>query len=293
MKGVICAVLSVTSTMLGISMFAASGNGQPASAQGGTPTYLNEIIPSPAYKLFQWPDDSILNGPGHIDIDATEVKAAQAQAFDWIKKVLSEDWLPPVDTQPVCIRSEFDGRDVIRVKYEVKGYEIQVSQTATIFTIKLSHLDKRALGGDLNGKINAAKDMCSEVFNRTGKRWTGQGKEIVIPELNTKIAAYSFVQDTIVSVPGDMAGWGRPQTMSESGKSSPHSEAESEEANDPKNPDWEDAAISWSYWFRNVSWWNDGHSIGFYFLKIEAGPWVPSYESHSTPDKHWFRPLEG
>jgi hypothetical protein len=51
--------------------------------------------------------------------------------------------------------------------------------------------------------------------------------------------------------------------------------------------DWYATPESWMYWFRKVNWWNDGKSAGFFFFKVEAGPWIPSYAGEF--DRNWFR----
>jgi len=275
--------------LLSLKFFTGDAIAQTDSVGRNGPMYLKEVIPSPAYRLFQWPDDSVLNGPARIGTDSVEIKAPQLQASDWIENVLSESWQPPVDTGPLFVRAELNERDTIRLKYETHGYETQVCQTATIFTVRLCRVDGGDLGGDLSGKIEKAKELCSQLFNPTGRRWTGQGEAVPVLDLNKKIVSYSFDHDSIQSLPGDSAVWGRPQTMAEAGVEPTRNDAEADQSNDPENQDWDKEPAAWSYWFRNVYWWNDGRSAGFYFLKIEVGPWVPSYESRHSPDRHWFK----
>lgn len=253
------------------------------------PTVLVQCIHEPAYRLFHWPAPSVLNGPNRVDSDANEVTWPKKQCLEWlIKRVLAPSWLPPKDVELIFIRNEFDGRDTVRTAWERNEYIIQVSQTASVFAMKLTPLGNRNTGADSREKTQNAKLLCAQVFAKEGYRWgSGAGTKVQIKGLSEKIASYSFRPELVRHLKDDKAVCGRPQTMNEAGVKQPQNDVEALRESDPNNPNWDKTASSYSYWFRMVNWWNDGKSIGFYFLKVEEGAWIPSY--FGDIDKNFFK----
>ncbi|MBW7989881.1 MAG: hypothetical protein FVQ84_07685 [Planctomycetes bacterium] len=252
------------------------------------PTRLVQCIHDPAYQLFQWPDQSVLDGPNRVDSDDVQVAWPKKQCFRWIQKVLNPSWLPPKDTKLIFIRREFDGRDVVRIAWERNGYNIQVSQTASIFTMKLSPVRNERTGISASQKFEKARQLCLQVFPEKGERWDHEGNKVLVNNLSMKITSnYSFRPDLFRHLKGDEAVHGRPQTMKEAGVKSPQNDADAIREKDPNNPNWDTTASSYRYWFRMINWWNDGKSVGFYFLKVEEGAWIPSYWGNI--DKNFFK----
>jgi hypothetical protein len=252
------------------------------------PTVLVQCIHEPAYRLFQWPAQPVLNGPNRVDSDANEVTWPKKQCLEWlIKRVLAPSWLPPKDVELIFIRNEFDNRDVVRMVWERNGYNIQVSQTASIFAMKLSPVSVGNTGVEKSQKLENVRQLCLQVFTEMGRRWDHQGNTVLIKELSKKIVSYSFRPEMSRYLKDDRAVYGRPQTMNEAGVKQPQNDVEALRERDPNNPNWDKTASSYSYWFRMVNWWNDGKSIGFYFLKVEEGAWIPSY--CGDIDKNFFK----
>ncbi len=252
------------------------------------PASLRDCLPDPAYRLFQWPDSSVLAGPNRLDESAAEVTWPKKQCMGWVQKVMAPSWLFPAGTKPLFIRSEFDGRDTVRIAWECNGYAIQVSQTASIFAMKLTPMKGGNTGTDFFVKMQNARSLCTQVFAETGFRWGKHaGAKVSIKGLSQKIAAYSFQPQLARDLPDDRSVCGRPQTMHEAGVKPPQNDVEALRERDPNNPNWDKTASSYNYWFRMVNWWNDGKSIGFYFLKVEEGSWLPSF--YANFDKNFFR----
>src|SRR3972149_2718907 len=132
------------------------------------PTKLIETIPAPAYRLFQWPAPSVLNGPNRVDSNDSKVVWAKEQCTEWLNKVIAKQWLSDKNPYFIFIRDEFEGRDVVRATWEHNDYRIEVSQTASIFAIKISPLGNRTIGTDHAEKIENAKRICLKIFNETG-----------------------------------------------------------------------------------------------------------------------------
>ncbi len=251
------------------------------------PTRLDQVIRPPMDRLFQWPAPSVLNGPNRVDNNAVELVWPKKQCQEWLNKVIAKQWLPDKNPELIFIRDEFEGRDVVRATWEINDYRVDISQTASIFAIKVSPLGGRITGAEREEKIENAKHLCLEIFNKTGYRWSADGEKVPLKRLDKKIASYSFRPELVKYMPEDRAVWGRPQTVHEAGVSPPKEDAEIHRQMDPNNPDWDNSSMSYNYWFRMVNWWNDGKSIGFYFLKVEEGSWLPSY--YANFDKNFFR----
>ncbi len=258
------------------------------------PKKLEEVIPSPVKKLFGWPAQSTLRSLDRIDASAAEVIFPKKQCLSWLRKVISPLWLPTEDVEFVFIRDEFDKRDTVRTSWQRNGYDIQISQTASIFCIKLSPLDKKNLGADNPKKINNAKQLCLQIFNTTGRRWSyddnGWPIKVPIQNLSKKIVSYSFDAEFILYLKDDASVKGRSKNEFEAKVKRPTDKTECKRQTDPDNPDWENTAYAYDYWFRRVNWWNDGKNVGFYFLKVEEGAWLPSY--YGNIDKTFFKVRE-
>ena len=251
------------------------------------PTRLDQVIRPPMDTLFQWPAPSVLNGPNRVDNDAGELAWPKKQCTEWLNKVIAKQWLPDENPDFIFIRDELEGRDVVRATWEHNDYRIEVSQTASIFATKVSPLGNRTTGMNRAEKIENAKRLCLEIFNKTCYRWSADGDKVQVKDLNQKIATYSFRPELVRHLKDDKAVCGRPQTINEAGVKQPQNDVEALREMDPNNPNWDKTASSYSYWFRMVNWWNDGKSIGFYFLKVEEGAWIPSY--FGDIDKNFFK----
>lgn len=259
------------------------------------PTRLSDIVPLPVQELFAWPTESKLTGSSRVDDSAAEVMVARTQCNVWLRKVISPPWLPTGDTEFIFIRDEFDDRDVVRTCWQRNGYSLQVSQTGFIFAMKLSPVDQNSLGADKLQRIDKAKDLCLEVFRDSGTRLSDgeRGTLIRVPihGLAQKIAMYSFQSELCLELKGDGSVWGRPKNVFEANVRPTADAMELKQQSDPNNPDWEDTFSAYQYWFRMVHWWNDGNSVGFYFLKAEEDVTPRSYEN--TSDKNFFRVRSG
>ncbi len=260
---------------------------KPESVKIG-PASLAECIPVPVSRLLEWPGSSVLAGPNLVDQNSVEATWPKEQCSDWLQKVVAPDWLPPASAKPVLIRAEFEGRDTVRMAWERNGYSIQVSQTASIFAMKLTPTERKDMGTDFSGKTQNARSLCVQVFAKKGFRWgVSPGSRVPIDDLSQKIAAYSFQPGLTRDLPNAHAACGRPQTIHEAGATRPQNETEALRERDPGNQEWDKTAVAFRYWFRMISWYNDGKSVGFYFLKVEEGAWEPSYNPNI--DKGFFK----
>ncbi len=270
-----------------IAMQVCYGMANKSEVKKPDPNTLAEAFTPLLVSLYRWPDQAVLTGQKRVENDANDVLWPKNQCTDWLHKVLEPAWLPPENTELIFLRGEFEGRDTVRLTWERNGYGIQLTQTASIFAIKLTPLEIKGTGKDPAEKTGAAKQLCLRIFNKEAYRWSRAGKKVPVKTLNKKIAAYSFRPELTRELKGDRAVRGRPQSVHEAGVRQPTNDQERIQERDPNNPNWVHSWVSYNYWFRKINWWNDGNSVGFFFLKIEEGAWVPSY--NASFDRTFFR----
>jgi len=247
--------------MLSDKCFAQDGKISPKP--GGAK--VSNAIREPVHTLFEWPSTATIKAKRLNDPPI--VKGYTSEFNYWLGKVMAPAWLPPNDTEVILLEKEFDGRDVMRMRWSKKDYDIQVSQTGSIFTIKLTPENGQGTGKSDKEKLDVARELCLQVFVKQGLYVSGQGKHIHIKDLPQKIAACSFSEKTTKPLKGDKGVLaGRPKTMEEEGIKTPLTIRD-----EPDSPNWFNIPFAWATWFRKVYWWNDGTSVGIHFLKSEGG----------------------
>jgi len=251
------------------------------------PSSIEAALPAPVLMLFRWPDEEILNSKKAVEHNAPIIIAPGKQSWTWIRRVLSDSWLPPTNARMHFINKEFDDRDVTHVAWLHGDYRVEVSQTASIFTIRFISQGPNSLGRDSVQRFEMARHLCRHIFKREGRLWSqdsqGAGQAVVVTELNEKIAGYSFDVAKMKVLSHDKVVIGRARSMKDEGLD-PSGAPEVPSGSVRPN---EDSRAGWNYWFRNVNWWNDGRAVGFYFLKVDGpGTWVPSFVGEI--DKNWF-----
>jgi hypothetical protein len=233
--------------------------------------------------LFHWPDEVTLRGEKVVDPSAQIVRYPKKRSWEWMEMVLNKSWLPPENTPMYCIKEEFDGRDVTRITWSYREYRIEVSQTGSIFALKILAQVSDKFGRESSQRLEAARELCRQCFNTEGRMWSRTGYPVVvIPELNEKIVNFSFDSAKMKQV--DKVVFGQPKSMEDEGvklPTLPPGGGPVELTPDLNSPG------GWWYWFRNVNWWNDGQAVGFYFLKKDGpGPRILSFSRRN--DQNWF-----
>lgn len=261
--------------------------GGEAIKQGETPTTIKAALPAPVLMLFQRPEVVIVTGGKRVDPGALAVAAPKKQSWEWINRVIDSSWLPPMNAEMAFLSKEFDDRDVTRIGWEHDDYHIEVSQTASIFAMRLVSRGNNGTGRDSTRRLENARQLCLKVFNREGRMWTqdtqGAGRPVVVHGLKESIAEACFDPARVKELPSDKVVVGVDWSMEDEGVAS-STAGDEPSAVGPPRPGTPEAS---HYWFRNVSWWNDGKAIGFYFLKLDGpGSWVPSFVGEI--DKNWF-----
>ncbi len=239
-------------------------------------------------QLLQWPSAQDIEAK-RVSADRSDVVVATNQCNAWLHKVIDKTWLPADDLTPLLLRNEMDGRDVVRYMWTTNGFRIQVAQTATIFTMRLFPDEGQIMGQDRTNRLRIARDLCRRIFAKEGRRYTDQGNAVSVSNLDEKIASYSFGADTLFEFKDSPQLCGRPRTMEEAGVRKTDAAVNAQMDDNARNPDWYMTERAWNYWFHMVNWWNDGESIGVFFLKVEDGAWCPDYGG--SLDRKWFTPL--
>jgi hypothetical protein len=221
--------------------------------------------------------------------------------------VLDPSWQPPKNTRTYLIPHEFENRDAIRLRWLKDNYIVQVSETASIFTIKITPRDGSEMGTDSVERTAIARQLCLDVFAKEGIRHTLQGEPVKIPDLNQKIVSLSFDPMSIKSLDAGASSWGQPK-----GHPRYYTEIDADPAetvekksrdDDPANPDWMNTDQAWKYWFHLVFWANDGKSVAFYLSKQSGGGPTFDYTAmryhdaslffySAAHDEEWFLPQE-
>lgn len=238
---------------------------------------FSDACPDSVYKLFQYPSSSEIKKESLND-NLPELSLPKQQFYMWLKKVLDPAWLPEKNVKTIFMRDKFSTNDVIYLSWVKNSYAIKVSQTKSIFTIILSP-QQNGTGKVPKQKFRIAQKLCLELFIKKGKRFNDQGNVIPVMNLAKKIALYSFHKQ-LVKTSYDKILYGRYKTVKEE-----RINAFSNERWQFKVPMWQAEPI-WCYWFRMVSWWNSGTSIGFYFPKAEIN--LNSQYFSKDADKAWF-----
>lgn len=245
---------------------------------------LCETIPEIVQELFDWPEGSELTRSNRISPDSKCVRLANERSKDWYEQVISPEWRPPGEMELIYLAKEIMGADVVRVKYEVGDFEIQISQTSMVFTLLVIPQEDSSLGTNANDKIDFSRELARMIFNREGTRSTLQLEKVPVPDLNEKIIESSFSPDLVRTLSVDQSVFGRPIERPQVDEKSRYDVALNEQLDSKENDRWFESRFAWNYWFRNVYWWNDGKRVGFYFLKKEAGQLHMNYGSRPG----WF-----
>lgn len=246
-----------------------------------------ELMPAVYIKLFDFPS-SDLQKLGNVDIASANVVSPREESIRWIHEVVDPSWLPDKELSFVFIRNEINDIDVVRCQWEKNRTIFQVAQTASLFTLKITPALNPGMGKRGNELIETSRQMCVDVFKRSGKRRTSQGEIVPIKDLSKKISSYLFSDGIIFEWSGQGSEFllGRGKTAEEEGVKYVEDEEKFMDLDRPENPDWDKSRMAWNYWFRMVSWWNDGKSLGFYFPKNEDQD--PLDFSRRNIDHKWF-----
>lgn len=236
--------------------------------------------------LFAWPDQEVLNGPKQIRANAPEIAYAKTQCLEWIKTALDTAWCPSTNTEIHFLKKEFADHDVVRMAWNSHGFRMEVSQTHSLFAIKLMPQNQQFFGDGIIQKMHAVKDMSIQIFNKNGTFYDsrkGQIEPETLTNLTGLVESWSFVSDQVKTTTEGMV-----YRELQPGK-------ERYKPESVETP-WKMTVESHEYWFRNIYWWNNGSQIGFYFPKSKGyGARAVAFAGFlydDSFDKNFFRLLK-
>jgi hypothetical protein len=183
------------------------------------------------------------------------------------------------------MRSEFDGRDVVRVRWRWQGFRVEVSQTLSLLTIKLTPEDESGTGLDPVQRLLQARSIAARIFPVSSERRTDQGEIAPVEDLNEEIVARSFSRETAKGLEDDGVVVGGPVVPYPEGMLDDQGRVAQDTP--PAPVDWLRIILSASHWSGTVCWWNDGQSIGIYLNKLAGGSSIPDFGE--PRDRNWFR----
>jgi hypothetical protein len=251
---------------------------------------LSAAFPPLVSHVATWPGEDVLAGPGSVPVE--EYKGAASHGVYWLEKVVSAKVRPGTNKafrqSLILLKGGTETPDTVRARWTKDGCGFEVSQSLAVMTIRVIPPAGVDLGQTVKARRRYAASLVRRIFADTDARAGPNTTRVVVKGLAKKIVAYSFrlaktreLKDAVV---------GAPVTMEDEGVAHPHNGAEIDAENRAGNRHWDRSSSSWSYWWRHVSWWNDGKSVGFVVLKCEAGPIHVDYVSPEL--NRWFAPRE-
>ncbi|MCK4666190.1 hypothetical protein KAU33_05550 [Candidatus Dependentiae bacterium] len=139
------------------------------------PQILEEIEIKSLPHLLQlystWPSDKKIKRKKVSPSKKNNVKEAIDETILWINKILKENYIPDdLEKRMILLKSDVNGCDSIRIRYEVENYKIQIFTTSAgiNFIIKPIKINK-SLNLSQEDKIKFAEETIKEFFNESDK----------------------------------------------------------------------------------------------------------------------------
>jgi hypothetical protein len=242
--------------------------------------------PEVVVRLLEYPGEAVLRHKG-LPAASSNLVGVLCDAERWVRLVVDGEWLPE-RLDPVCTAGEFDGRDVVRYRWEARRHSLLVAQTASVLALEIRPEASVLAGQTKEERLEAVKRVFREVFRKTGVRPDFQGGDIEIPDLGIKLLEFSFSSDMTVETEGDTPRLsGRSKRAGEDGTKFPDTLADAAlESEAWQKGNWADTRVAWMFWFRNVHWYADRDRVVVFFLKAEGGPVPMSFDGWF--DDQWF-----
>lgn len=233
---------------------------------------LSSLIKAPreAVELYNWPSEEIISSEKRVLADKNiDALRAYRTSIGWIQKVLSKDRLPTdpnyLKNNLIMIEDEYGLIDATHVRWENNNCKIEITQTKTVFSAKLTPLGAVTIADTSAAKKQLVRSKLLELLSEyvdIEKR--GPVDSEIVRKNIMPILLKSSVDEANIYDSNNV-------TYSRCKK--------------PNAEDKEDS-LNFRYWWRRVNWWTNGKSIGIYTLKTEGGAWKAGYGSKL--DENWF-----
>lgn len=250
-----------------------------AESSVGMPDKLLDkyAFPKLVQAMLKWPDKETLESKQRVRPEEGSRFRPLNHSLDWINRLLDPNWLPPtsVRDEMIFIRQEYGKLSASHVRWQKKGYTIQVTQSRAIIAIKLKPISLRPRPTTQTELETYARDVCMDLFTdafqsniQLNPQMTDE--RLRIKDIRSKIAEHSFECGLKRPVAGGLAGtaWKR--------------EFFPPEAKAPSQP-------SSLMWWHYLGWYTNGETVAFWTFKVEGDSWYipPACVADPIGDK-WF-----
>lgn len=219
-------------------------------------------------QLSEWPNNKTIEEKGINTSDERAVSALR-QSKSWIEQVFDPKWIPQYTVEYICMKEEEDGRDVVRTRWETKDYLFEVSQTKSIFVLKINLTINNVETDTVQKRTDDTRRLFKEIFFGDYSKnqpffphdYAGSASDRVLEQSfsNDDIHVLKIESSSHDIITGHLTS---PQPLLEPYKFG---------------------------WFDVLSWRNDGDSVIAFFQKPVGGSaMVLAQEFHEHFDKDWF-----
>ncbi len=210
-----------------------------------------------------------------VDTLDTRVLHSLTISKQWIENVFYSGILPKYTVEYLCIENWNGERDLIRTKWRSEKYLFEVTQTVSVFNVKVTPHAGFENGQSIEQKVDQAKQVCYDIFNKSldKKKYTNGFEFSSKPP--DRVAEYMvntlFLKD-------DFQIFDNIKTNEII-------------AGHLISPEPVGSTSTYQYaWYDVVSWWHNGESVTFYFQKPVIGRSQSLFNElfSSRRDAKWF-----
>lgn len=264
----------------------------------------DRFVPWCIRPMLEWPSTGKISQQQDTSISETEM--ARGDAEKWLRRVIDAS-LVPTNLEPLCIKADFAGADVVRYRWVSEGRHIMVAQTWSTFVMQVDRIASRhdLTGSNIHDEVDDLKSIAQAVFVKTGHRYGGvdkdyEEKRIIINDLNKQIAEVSFKVTNVFKLQANSSNGFKLYGSALRGT---HKEEMRVSTNAIAQPATNRIEVRTEgqmlqCWIENVEWVADEHRIVFFFPKLDgpettlkhigvsASPWFQKPKSRLVKSKN-------
>ena len=224
---------------------------------------LDDLLPDVVRKLITWPSPDELKRMQVLDRNVLGVKAAWAACEDWIKNVLSPKWQPPQNAIQLIIGNEAKRYnetkryDTVRLRWENNGYDVQLTQTATVFILKLIQFNSKPFGNSAEEQSANISKLAASIFSSSYFVRNNAGDKVPLNIMNLLENNFKSKDVKFILKDNNKVIYHLAQTveLTVASKDNEHAYGTARHL----------------AWYEMINWFNDKNTVCFYFLKNEGG----------------------
>jgi hypothetical protein len=213
---------------------------------------LNDVLPSVVQKLNYWPTVEAYKKKQIYNERTLGVKVPLKNSKIWTKDILSSTWQPPYKTKKLIIHNEAGCYDTIRKKWKNEGFEVQLTQTYTLFMLKLVKLNGESFGSSKGERLTNISKLASLIFASSYFIRNNQGNKV--PLTISQLLNKNFSSKDIKYIDNGNIIYHIAKTV---------------EFTSLKGQNY--GMVRSLPWYEMINWFNKKNMVCFYFLKSEGG----------------------